>query len=415
MATFNAADILVPQNVDFEKWAVIACDQFTSQPDYWERVEKTVGTAKSALRLVLPEVFLKGDYADQVAEINRTMGEYAAAGVFKEYPGVFVYVERTLQDGSIRHGVVGMVDLEQYDYSDDASSDIRATESTVVTRIPPRVEIRRNAPVELPHVLLLCDDEERIMIEPLEARKDAFPVLYDFDLMEDGGRIVGRLIAGEEAARLADAVARYEASAASRYGDLRGVPFNYASGDGNHSLATAKACYELLKASDPSADFSGHPARYALLELENIHDPALRFEPIHRFVFETDPEKLMAAMGAICSPDGVPVKWYSGEKSGEIRIAVSEGGLPVVAVQDFLDAYLEAEGGRIDYIHGEDTLEELCRRDDAVGFVMPPVGKGSFFRGIMAGGVLPRKTFSMGHAREKRYYLEARRIRRAGE
>lgn len=412
MNAFMPADILFPQVDTMEKWAVIACDQFTSDPAYWARVEKTVGEAPSTLRLILPEAELgTPQEAEHIKTINKTMEAYLAQGLFRTYKDSFVYVERVLQNGSIRKGLVGMVDLEAYDYNPGATSAIRATERTVTERIPPRQRVRRDAGIELPHILLLCDDDQKVLIEPVEAAKNALPKLYDFDLMEDGGHITGWLVSGEDAQRFCDRLTAYTAACPEKYQDLNGAPLVFAVGDGNHSLATAKSCYEELKAQNPGVDLSCHPARFALVELENIHDDAQVFEPIHRVIVDTQPEALLKALESWCAPDGYPIQWFAGEKSGTVYLDRNRSQLEVGALQQFLDEYLAAHPGKIDYIHGDDDLKNLARQENAIGFLLPAMAKSQLFRGVVADGVLPRKTFSMGHAREKRYYLEGRKIK----
>ena len=401
---FGAADVLLPHTGEMEKWAVVACDQFTSEPEYWARVRATVGDAPSALKLILPEAELGGeDEAARVAQIHAAMRAYLAQGVLETRESAFVYVERTLVSGAVRRGVVGAIDLERYDYHAGAQTAVRATEKTVVERIPPRMAIRQGAAVELPHVLLLCDDGRRTLIEPLTQRKDSLQRLYDFELMEHGGRIVGYLVQGEEARALEARIDAYEARC------MAGSGLCYAVGDGNHSLAAAKACYEAQKAAAGGAE-SG-PARFALVELENIRDEAQVFEPIHRIVTGVEPDALLAALRERCgAAQGHCVAWMAGEQRGEITLDAAVSPLAVGVLQGFLDEYLKQNGGQIDYIHGEDVLERLAQRADAVGFLLSPMEKGQLFAGVVKDGSLPRKTFSMGHACEKRYYLEARRI-----
>lgn len=412
MSVFKPADILLPNTDDMQKWAVIACDQFSSNPAYWQRVRRTAGEGLSAIHLILPEAELGApDEEQRIEKINKTMEQYLREDVFKTYQNSLIYVERTLEDGSIRKGLVGMVDLDGYDYAAGSVSEIRATEKTVVERIPPRMKVRRGAAVELPHVLLLCDDHDKCLIEPVAAIKDTLPVVYDFDLMEDGGHIVGRLVQGDAVAAFEAALADYEAHVSEKYVGLPGTPMTFAVGDGNHSLATAKACYEELKAADPDKDLSCHPARYALVELENIHDEAQVFEPIHRVVFRTDTEKLLQDLEAVCAEDGFPVTWYIADRSGVIYLDKSRSQLAVGALQSFLDQWLEQNEGEVDYIHDEPDLRQLARQENAIGFLLPAMEKSQLFRGVIADGVLPRKTFSMGHAREKRYYLEGRVIK----
>ena len=428
MNTFRPADILFPQVDSMEKWAVIACDQFTSQPEYWEKVGSNVGDAPSTLSLILPETELSGNYEHRVEEINRTMAKYLQDRIFKEYANAYIYVERTLMNGAIRKGLIGAVDLEEYDYAPDAVSNIRATEKTVVERIPPRKKIRKDAPIELPHILLLCDDDEKLLVEPVTEMKSALPLLYDFDLMEEGGHISGWLLQGDAVVAFEQRMQQYVQKIENKYQGLDGKPMLFAVGDGNHSLATAKACYEELKKQHPGEDLSGHPARYALVELENIHDEAQKFEAIHRIIKGTEPEALLKALKESCCVEGgeadggFPVEWYSGNKSGVVYLDKAKGQLPVGILQNFLDHYLSGQEsgtdgetdihkGEIDYIHGDDTLKTLAEDKDAVGFLLPAMEKGQLFPGIIVDGVLPRKTFSMGHAQEKRYYLEARKIR----
>ena len=411
MNIFKRADILLPANVEMEKWAVIACDQFTSDPAYWQRVRKNAGEGLSTIHLILPEAELgSASEADAVRAINGAMEQYLQDGVFALYADSYVYIERTLADGSIRPGLLGVVDLEGYDYHTGSVSPIRATEKTVLERIPPRQRVRKDAAVELPHVLMLCDDDERTLIEPLAAIRDSLTLLYDFDLMEQGGHIRGWLVRGEAAEAFDARFAAFAATVDSKYADLGGSLL-LAVGDGNHSLATAKSCYEALKAANPGVDLSGHPARYSLVELENIHDPSLVFAPIHRIILDTCPEKLLEDMKQICAGDGYPVQWVIGDTAGTVYLDKARGELAVAVLQEFLDHWLADNAGVIDYIHGDEEVKELAKKENAIGFLLPAMEKHQLFRGVISGGALPRKTFSMGHAREKRYYLEGRKIR----
>jgi len=410
---FQSADILLPKQAQMEKWAVIACDQFTSDQAYWERVRKNAEGVPSTLHLILPEVELGTPMEEaHTAQINESMAAYLAQGVFARYDNCYIYVERTLENGSIRPGLIGKVDLDTYEYTPGAASAIRATEATVRERIPPRQRVRRNAPLEFPHILMLCDDWEKKLIEPVAAKKDSYQKLYDFDLMEDGGHITGYLVAGADAEAFDKALAEYSATVGEKYAGLKGTPMVFAVGDGNHSLATAKSCYEELKKNNPGVDLSEHPARYALVELENIHDDSQVFEPIHRVIFKTEPEKMLSAIEKeLCAEGGFPVKWYIGDKSGEILLDKAKGELAVGILQNFLDDYLKNNEGEIDYIHDDDALIAFAKQEKAIGFILPVMEKGQLFRGVIADGVLPRKTFSMGHSREKRYYLEGRKIK----
>ena len=413
MNAFLPADILMPKTDAMEKWAVIACDQFTSDQAYWDRVRKNAEGAPSTINLILPEAELGTEKeAEHTAVINATMAEYIKNDIFKTYENSLIYVERTLENGSIRKGLIGMVDLDAYDYNPGSTSAIRATERTVVERIPPRQRVRRNAPIELPHILMLCDDHDKVLIEPIAAKKEALEKIYDFDLMEDGGHITGWLVSGKDVEDFNAALTQYSATVGEKYVGLKGTPMVFAVGDGNHSLATAKSCYEELKAQNPGADLSNHPARYALVELENIHDEAQVFEPIHRVITNTDPQALLAALKAeACADDGFQVKWYIGKESGTISLDKAKSQLAVGVLQGFLDGYLKEHAGDIDYIHDDDELIRLADQENAIGFLLPAMEKSQLFRGVIADGVLPRKTFSMGHAREKRYYLEGRKIK----
>ena len=401
MAIFTGADILLPKNEDYTKWAVIACDQFTSQPEYWEEVRREVGDAPSTLHMILPEVLLPGTDA-QITAIHKTMADYLAAGIFAQYKDAYIYVERTLLDGSVRKGLMGALDLDQYDYHPQANVPVRATEATVQERIPPRMRVRRGAPLEMPHVLLLCDDQKKSIIEPLTAEKENMEKVYDFSLCAGGGNIRGWLLNRELTGQVNAALAAYEQEK---------VPLTYAVGDGNHSLATAKACYEELKKNNPDKDLSNHPARFALVELENIHDEAQQFAPIHRLIANTDPNELLAYLKKTCvGPENCPVAWFSGSQKGILTLGIQPGQLPLAALQQALDAYLAENEGDIDYIHGDDVVKKLSSRKDTLGFLVPGIEKNQFFQSIVTDGILPRKTFSMGHAQEKRYYLEARKI-----
>ena len=412
MNVFKSADILLPQNVDLNKWAVIACDQFTSDPEYWQRVRKTAADAPSTIHMILPEAELgSADEAQLVSLINAHMDKYLSEGVFKTYSDSYIYVERTLADGSVRPGLLGVVDLDAYDYRPGSESLVRATEKTVLERIPPRQRVRKDASVELPHVLMLCDDEQKKLIEPLAQIVDDLPLLYDFELMEQGGRIRGWLVHGEVAQKFDERFAGFATTISDKYADLDGAPVLLAVGDGNHSLATAKSCYEALKAANPGKDLSDHPARYSLVELQNIHDASLEFAPIHRILTNIDCEKLLADLNDICAEDGYCVEWVVGERKGVICLDRNRGELAVAVLQEFLDRWLAENEGELDYIHGDAEVTALAQQSNAIGFLLPPMEKHQLFRGVISGGVLPRKTFSMGHAREKRYYLEGRRIR----
>lgn len=414
MNAFSSARILLPRAADLQAWAVVACDQFTSEPEYWARVDARTQGLPSTRHLILPEAELHAPDVDaKIAEINAAMRRYLEEGLFEELPDTYIYVERRLPSGAVRRGLIGKVDLEQYDYTPGSRSAIRATEGTVLSRIPPRLRVREHAPLELPHVLMLADDREDVLLGPVAAEKNGMRKLYDFDLQEQGGHITGWLLPPEAVRDFDARMTAYEARVPEKYPDLPGAPMVFAVGDGNHSLATAKACYEALKAAHPGEDLSRHPARWALVELENIHDPALEFEPIHRVVTQVAPERLVAALKqqlAAPGPEGYAVTALTAAGEEQILLDPAQGELAVGVLQRFLDAYLAENGGEIDYIHGADVTRRLASATDAVGFLLPPMGKQQLFRSVIADGALPRKTFSMGHANEKRYYLEGRMI-----
>jgi len=412
MNVFRSADILLPKAQYMENWPVIACDQFTSDPEYWQRVRHITRDVPSAMHLILPEAELNSpDEAARVAEIHRNMDAYLQGNVMQCYENAYIYVERSLENGQIRPGLIGMVDLEAYDYHHGSASPVRATEKTVLERIPPRQRVRQDAAMELPHVLMLCDDHEKCLIEPIQAIRDQLPRLYDLDLMEDGGHISGWLVQGTAARDFDARLACYSQTFHQKYPDLPGAKVLLAVGDGNHSLATAKRCYEEWKLANPGADTSCHPARFALVELENIHDPSQRFEPIHRVITDTDPVQLLADLQSVCEPGGYPVEWVIGNQRGTLELKRSLGELDVAVLQVFLDEWLENHTGVIDYIHGDEAVSKLAANPGSIGLLLQPMDKSQLFRGVIAGGILPRKTFSMGHAHEKRYYLEGRKIK----
>jgi len=399
MGIFEKADILLPrESIDFEKWSVIACDQYTSQPEYWQRVEKRVGDAPSALKIVFPEVYL-GD-SGRIDRINAEMHKYLDNNLFREFKDTLIFVERTQSDGRVRCGIVGKVDLEAYDFSKGSESPIRATEGTVIERIPPRVKIRENAPLELPHIILLMDDkEDNIIKRPNGAKK-----LYDFELMEDGGHLSGYEICGSDADIIIEKINTFSENAK---GNLV-----FAVGDGNHSLATAKTCWENIKKNLTEEEKKTHPARYCLAEIENIHSKALDFEPIHRVVFNADEKELIDGIKVFypntkTTPNGGHhIKYVTKSGEGDLYIKESGCALAVGAIQNYLDF----KNVRVDYIHGEDTARNLAKKDGNIAFLLPQMDKSELFSAVIKDGALPRKTFSMGEANDKRFYFEAKKI-----
>ncbi len=417
---FGPADILLPQNCDLTKWSVVACDQYTSQQDYWERVAQTVGDAPSTLKLILPESQLEdGHFEEHIADINRTMDEYLDEGLFRTLPNALIYVERWLDNKKLRRGLMGVVDLECYDYNAGSSSLIRATEGTVITRLPPRVAVRRNASLELPHIMVLVDDPDKQLIEHLTYETDRMEEVYDFDLMERGGHITGYLLPEDlqaDVCEILNTLARPH-DFARKY-DAKGKPvLLFAIGDGNHSLAAAKAAYEEKKQNTPQEQWADLPSRYALVELVNLHDESLEFEPIHRVCFDVDADELMkdflaAYPGAHYGDgDGHTITYVFDTEVGKITIPKPTAQLPVGTLQEFLDQWMQTHSGRIDYVHGDDVTWELGRKPGNIGFLLPAMGKDELFKTVIFDGALPRKTFSMGEAHDKRFYLEARKIK----
>lgn len=414
MNIFKKTDILIPKDIDFSKWSVVACDQYTSEPEYWEEVSKIVGEDASTLNIVFPEVYLS-EGEERIKKINETMEKYIDNGIFEEMKQSLVYVERTLNNKKIRHGLVGVIDLEEYDFSKASGSFVRATEGTVVERIPPRVKIRENAKLELPHIMLLIDDRTKTIIEGLSDKKDEFEKIYDFDLMKNGGHISGWKISGDTADRVISSMDILGEEYGEKYGDNSNSKLIFAVGDGNHSLATAKTCWENLKKSLTQEEQKTHPARFALCEVVNLHDEALEFEPIHRVLFGVDEEKLMSELSKyydISMSDNGGQRFVAVSKNGKKEIFVKNpsSNLSVGTLQNFLDSYIEKFGGTIDYIHGEDVTIRLGAMENNMGFLLPVMEKNELFATVIKDGALPRKTFSMGEANEKRYYFEAKRI-----
>ncbi len=431
---FRATEILLPRDTtpaSMEKWSVVACDQYTSEPEYWSAVEEIAAQDPSTLRITYPELYLSEPEEAKdarIKHIGETMHTYADT-VLRALPDTMIYVERMMKDGSCRHGIVGAFDLAAYSYERGVQSPIRATEGTVLSRIPPRVRIRRDAPLESPHVMILADDREnRLFAIAAEAKTTAEPV-YDFDLMQGGGHITGWALNRAQC----DAVEAYAmtlgdpAAFAERY-HTDDAPLVFAVGDGNHSLATAKACYEALKAEIGEAAAAVHPARYALAELVNLHDDALQFEPIYRVLFGMDADAFLSAMKAayphaVVTVGGEPEQIPADENAHvfvvtakdavyTVSVPSPEAQLPVGTLQTFLDAYLSAHSDvTVDYIHGIASTVKLSQADNAVGILFRGMEKDDLYRTVIFDGALPRKTFSMGEADEKRYYLECRKIR----
>lgn len=415
---FLPGEILLPKKeVNMTKWSVVACDQYTSEPEYWNSVETFVGDAPSTLKLTFPEIYLEdGDPEARIEKINSTMLSYLNDGVFENCGARYIYVERTQRNGKIRRGLMGIVDLEEYEYMPGSQSKIRATEGTVLERIPPRVKIRKDAPLELPHIMLLIDDTEKRVIEPLAKKTSNLTPAYDFKLMEDSGSIKGYFLGADETASVDAALARLadKDEFEKKYSVSGKGVLQFAVGDGNHSLATAKECWRMVKENLSDAEKASHPARFALCELVNLHDEALEFEAIHRVVFDIDAEKMLDVMSKYYElSDDAEQTFVMVTKNGEKKLGIKnpKSNLTVGSVQKFIDDYLKENGGRVDYIHGDEVVKRLGSEDGNAGFLFPSIKKSDLFPTVIRDGVLPRKAFSMGHAWDKRFYLEARGIK----
>jgi hypothetical protein len=437
MKNFDDIGIQIPQiylpkkGTNLAKWAVIACDQFTSEPDYWQKVDKIVGNAPSTYNLILPEVFLeKPGEEERIKSIQEKMRQYLQTEILQPYEGL-IYVERTV-GGRTRRGLMLCLDLEHYDFTKGSTSLIRATEGTIVERLPPRMKIRTGAALELPHILVLVDDPERTVLEPLQKSRDAMTKIYDFELMLGSGHLTGYAVPGSLEAKVVASLRRLSQPEifAEKYGVGRDKPvLLFAMGDGNHSLATAKAVWERMK---PEVGL-GHPARYALIELENVHDEGLVFEPIHRALFglkkdlfasldsffgnklsykpSTSAADMIRTVDEAKGATQVLGLVGGGKDFGIIEITHPSSLLPVGTLQEFLDQFI-MEGGvdKIDYVHGEQVILKLGAQPGNAGFYVPGMDKSDLFKTVILDGALPRKTFSMGEAREKRFYMEARKI-----
>jgi hypothetical protein len=433
----QVGEILLPnESVDRKKWAVIACDQFTSEPEYWENVQNVVGEAPSTLKMILPEVFL-GTPAEQerIQKSREFMAQYLADDIFNRHNGL-ILVEREV-DGKTRRGLMLALDLEHYDFSQGSQSLIRATEGTIIDRLPPRIRIRQDAPLEIPHILVLIDDPERKVIDPLVEIRQSLRLLYETELMQGSGILRGFAIDDLDMERLVMQALNSLASR-ERFEKLYAVGSDkevllFAVGDGNHSLATAKSIWEKIK---PTVGMD-HPARYALVEVENVHDEGLEFEPIHRVLFglqgnwksalETYFQNQVPEVRLRFSPCASPAEMmtqvnHQEETAQKIGVITSEGAqvvwvenppsnLAVGTLQSFLDNWLKQGGAaHIDYVHGGDVLCRLGAQPGNAGFYLPAMNKNQLFKTVILDGSLPRKTFSMGEAHQKRFYMECRRI-----
>ena len=418
MIPFKRANILLPKNIDMTKWSVVACDQYTSEMDYWNEVEKIVGASPSTLRISLPEIFLEdSDVNERINKINDTMKEYLDEDLFYELKDSMIYLERTQADGRVREGLMGMVDLEDYSYEKGSQTLIRATEKTVIERIPPRLKVRENALLELPHIMILIDDEKKKIIEDLKNEVTDSDVVYDFDLMENGGHIKGYKLNNDSMTKVEEGL---EALCDKEYFEKKynvkdkGILL-FAMGDGNHSLATAKANYENVKKTMTPDEYLNHPSRYALVELVNLHSEALEFEPIHRVIFDTDVNKLIEELYKYYDineeGNGQYFELVTKDIDKKLYISNPKSNIAVGSIQMFLDEYLKDNKGKLDYIHGDETTKNMGMEENNVAILFEAMPKEELFRTVILDGALPRKTFSMGHSYDKRYYLEARKIK----
>ncbi len=401
-------DVLLPDfnKTEGKKWAVVACDQYTSEPEYWENAEKFIKDCPSALKIMLPEARL--DTAEEaVPVIQETMRKYLSEGILVNHADCGVYLERTLANKSVRRGIVAALDLEDYDYSKGSVSPVRATEKTVAERIPPRLAVRRGAPVEMPHVMLLIDDPDDAIIGGIAAKYGKNADAYSFELMADSGSVRASFIPSSEFASINEKLGKLAGG--------RENPIVLAVGDGNHSLATAKAAYEEIKAK-LGTEAENHPARYALVELVNIYDSSLKFEPIYRLVKSDNPgaliadfRKYLAGNRGNCGTQTFDIITEKGKET--VTTDCAPFSLSVTTLQRFLDARQPEHRDEItDYIHGEDSLEKLSSKPGFVGFLFDGMQKEQLFPSVEKDGSLPRKTFSMGHASDKRFYIECRKI-----
>ncbi len=425
---FVPADILLPKKQhDYTAFSVVACDQYTSEPLVWEQTKQIASGHLSAYDMIFPEVYLnEGEAAfdARIAAINKAMADAMQADAFDLYEQCYFYIERRQRNGLVRRGLIGAIDLEGYDFAhsptDDPQTPIRATEGTVLSRIPPRVKIRENAPLELPHVMVLVDDPNRKCIEVIGSHTDRMEQVYDFELMQNSGHLTGWKVNKSDHALidgliegLSDKDGFYAQYPMAKNAGKQ--PLVLAVGDGNHSLATARQCWDNIKGSLTPQQRERHPARYALCEICNLHDDALLFEPIHRIVTDVDANALLAAMTACCglsaSGEGQALSVVVNGVATPYVITKPTAQLTVGSLQNFLDVYCKQNGGEIDYIHGADVVKTLSQKENSIGFLLYGMEKEQLYPTVIFDKALPRKTFSMGDAWDKRFYLEARKIR----
>lgn len=409
MDIFRPADILLPNVKDMTAWSVVACDQFTSEPQYWEQVRKIAGSKPSALNMILPEAELGIKNPDVESEkIYSVMREYLETGVFTELADSYVYIERTLSDGTVRPGIIGMFDLEAYDWSEGSASPIRATEHTVEDRLPPRVRVREKALVEMPHIMVFIDDPEDYVFSAVKKGS----CLYDFELMQNGGHIKGWKIADNAAIEQAVTKLSEKDELIKKYGSDKD-PIIFAMGDGNHSIAAAKQYWNEIKPTLSEAERENHPARFALAEVVNIHSPAITFEPIHKVLFDTKSDYFIDEAKHYFEKyigKGKQITLVTHDKTETIELADMTLGELIGSCESFCKDYIERYGGRIDYIHGDEECISMAGKDHDAGILLPKMAKSELFSSVYKSGPFPKKSFSIGHGPDKRYYLECRRI-----
>ncbi|HKL73474.1 MAG TPA: DUF1015 domain-containing protein [Clostridia bacterium] len=405
MSIVHKSEILIPKNIDFNKWSVIACDQFTSQPSYWEKLANIVGDSPSTLKITYPEIYLNDHIETRIEKINKAMESYLSGDVFEKLNS-FVLVERTVASGKKRVSLVVSVDLESYDYR-RVRAGIRATEDTIMERLPVRIRIRKKASIELPHIILLMDDTSKEIIEPLYEQKENLRKLYDFELNMNGGHIVGYEINNrEEIIAKFDKLLQPELQKA-KYGNDAGIEF--AVGDGNHSMATAKEHWNNIKKTLTESEIENHPARYCLVEILNIYDEGLIFEPIHRVIMTKNRDEFLNGLKNTINGEG-SMTIVTPEKDFAISCPKSSAAT-ITAVQEYIENMMAAKMVEVDYVHGLHHLREVVKNNGGIGIIMPQFAKDELFNYVINVGNLPKKAFSIGTAENKKYYLEAKRIK----
>ena len=412
---FNESDILIPKNVDMYKWCVIACDQHTSEIDYWNKVKEIVGTSPSTLSLILPEIYLEDNVNKRIKEINNNMKDLINKDFFIEYKNTIVYLERTLSNKNVRQSLIGAIDLEDYSYEKNSKSLIRPTENTIKERVEARVKIRKNALLELPHILLLVDDRENELIEPLKDLVNKDDIIYDTDLMLDGGHVRGYKLSKKLIDEFNNKIEKYlDINYYKKKYDVEdNNPLLFAVGDGNHSLAAAKECYEIIKKKTNDKKLI-NKNRYVLVELINVHNPALEFKSINRVIYNTNIKDFLNSIKSYYSinEDGLGQKFrlISKDYDKTLYIYNPKSNIVVGSIELFLEDYKKENDIKVDYIHGLDTVKKLCNNDNTIGIVFDSMNKEDLFKTVILEGVLPKKTFSIGNSNDKRYYLESRKI-----